>query len=1231
MTLTTKLPSKLHVLGLSLLFLALTEAHAQPQITIQSGHRGMIRCLALSRDEKYLASAGADKTVIVWDVESEKKVLAFTGHENWIVALEFSPNSKTTLLASGDYDGSVKIWNVQAGKLEQEITTTSPYSITSLSFSPTGEMLAIATGNKVSVWNVNSRTMQSVLEGHRDPVTKVVYGRNNYIFSSSLDGTLGIFNTVTGEYKHTPREQYGFAGMTIDPDKDLFATAYANGGIKIDLPQDNDVDIGPSFPKPDINKGIGFREYRLGNFVKTTFGSSAMTFLPDGSLAYNDGFKIRIWDYASKSSREVIPIDSSEGSTSLVFSKKHKSIFYDDGEDVKTIELNSGKPRKLGDSFGANFEILSLGLKGQVLIAVGLGDALIMTTDGKSTIPRYKAESIEPLLRELPVEFDNTTDLIGLGLTAEISGTDILLRKGVRNATQGDSKKGGEVVAVLKGLHKIKQCWTDAFHNFIVSATTDSKVTVWDIKKRKALRNFEGAPKIVRFSDDLRYLAVAEEEVLKIWDLKNSAAPPVNIKIDVHRVLLFSPNNRFIATEITGGTRADIVEPTSTNPTIDETWASAVETLFRRPRVLKIWDVNSGAQVYSAPMQAERKIDFASFSSTKVNLDPIIYNLLGWVKPYVSPSGPISFSSDGNLVVYDEVDILSGSSRIKVWNLSTNKEEGVFTGHTASIRRIIFSSDNKFVLSSGWDNTLKIWSLKSKTLKATIVTSKDGWVIFTPEGRFDTNLNLKKANGLTWQWAQGSTRPLSLRVFMRDYYEPRLFRKIMRDEPLEPLRELTSLNITQPKVVIRDVQSDGPDTVKVTVAVNNVKSDFQRDLDGKLLDSGVFDVRLFRNDQLVGQSTPDASVNEFLNQIEPLATAPNRFERELEPWRRTHRVTLNGDGEGILIFEHIKLPTNSIEKEVDFTAYAFNSDRVTSEISEPFKYRLPTLISTTKPRAYILTIGVDVNESGWNLNLAGVSADRVQKSIVAKVGKEYDVIKVSLMSTFGSESFRPSQTQARKENIHSILDLLAGRFVSPEKQHQLNATALRSANPDDLVFIYIASHGFSDHKGSFFMIPYDSGRFYGISESNVNECIGGKAKLAICDEVKSFLAHSISSNELANWLQGIDAGKMYMILDSCYSATAPGHNFKPGPLGDRTFGQLAYDKRMTILTASQQSAQSSPRLNGTVLSETLVKLIEQRPTASLLGLLEETEFTVPQRDNTLIQYPVLFDFSGTEN
>ena len=53
-------------------------------------------------------------------------------------------------------------------------------------------------------------------------------------------------------------------------------------------------------------------------------------------------------------------------------------------------------------------------------------------------------------------------------------------------------------------------------------------------------------------------------------------------------------------------------------------------------------------------------------------------------------------------------------------------------------------------------------------------------------------------------------------------------------------------------------------------------------------------------------------------------------------------------------------------------------------------------------------------------------------------------------------------------------------------------------------------------------------------------------------------------------MQDITAAEMIMIIDACHSSAAvQGDGFKPGPMGIRGLGQLAYDKDMKILSATQ--------------------------------------------------------------
>ena len=119
----------------------------KPELVVQAGHRAIIKTLALSSDGKLLASSGADKTIIIWELAAEKQIRSLTGHDGWVFSLAFSPDKK--FLASGSYDGAIRIWNLSNAKIEFEISSLQPYNITSLVFSPDGNTLAIASADKI--------------------------------------------------------------------------------------------------------------------------------------------------------------------------------------------------------------------------------------------------------------------------------------------------------------------------------------------------------------------------------------------------------------------------------------------------------------------------------------------------------------------------------------------------------------------------------------------------------------------------------------------------------------------------------------------------------------------------------------------------------------------------------------------------------------------------------------------------------------------------------------------------------------------------------------------------------------------------------------------------------------------------------------------------------------------------------------------------------------------------
>jgi uncharacterized caspase-like protein len=182
---------------------------------------------------------------------------------------------------------------------------------------------------------------------------------------------------------------------------------------------------------------------------------------------------------------------------------------------------------------------------------------------------------------------------------------------------------------------------------------------------------------------------------------------------------------------------------------------------------------------------------------------------------------------------------------------------------------------------------------------------------------------------------------------------------------------------------------------------------------------------------------------------------------------------------------------------------------------------------------------------------------------------------------------------------------------------------IRPAEPDDLIIISFATHGEADDRGVFYLYPYDTGTAV---------------------RADGLVANRISSEELSLWLRDVDAGEMVMILDACHSGAAPGADFKPGPMGSRGLGQLAYDKGMRILAATQAdnvALGSGDSLSGLLTTALIREGIEKKGAAEngkimmtqwleygvkMVPILYANE--IPKDQQQKVQQPAVFNFSG---
>jgi WD40 repeat protein len=115
-------------------------------------------------DSQYIASASADKDVIIWDLyASESLKYTLTGHSDIVFGLKLLSQ---TLLASGAYDNTIIIWNWKIGSLVRTLTGHDNFIWLSLDIFSDNVLISGSLDSTIKFWNItNGNLIQSIQSG----------------------------------------------------------------------------------------------------------------------------------------------------------------------------------------------------------------------------------------------------------------------------------------------------------------------------------------------------------------------------------------------------------------------------------------------------------------------------------------------------------------------------------------------------------------------------------------------------------------------------------------------------------------------------------------------------------------------------------------------------------------------------------------------------------------------------------------------------------------------------------------------------------------------------------------------------------------------------------------------------------------------------------------------------------------------------------------------------------
>jgi WD40 repeat protein len=273
------------------------------------GHKGRVFATAFSPDGKLLVSAGVDGTARVWDVATQKETRKLREGGGGALAVAFSPGGDLVAVARMDRLRTVEVFDRADWKLKHELHGHAKY-VRTLAFGQGGRLLASGDQDGViRVWDAAEGALRLTLPGHREGVSCLTFpptpGPGGYLASVGKDEVVRLWDaTSRPQQRMLGGHDAAVTAIAFSPDSRRLASG---DRAKKPVAFVHDVTTGERVPRFPLPHGASLSA--LG------FSADGKRLLAAGSLA---GVDVRDWSIEEGSAKPLADLRIAPGSAMAV-------------------------------------------------------------------------------------------------------------------------------------------------------------------------------------------------------------------------------------------------------------------------------------------------------------------------------------------------------------------------------------------------------------------------------------------------------------------------------------------------------------------------------------------------------------------------------------------------------------------------------------------------------------------------------------------------------------------------------------------------------------------------------------------------------------------------------------------------------------------------------------------------------------------------------------------------